>query len=297
MTQFSGLFTAIVTPMTEIGEVNEEAFRQVLEFNIQAGAHGFWIAGGSGESILLEDDENRRIATMAVEQVAGRAVTIMHVGAPSTNRAAKLAEHAASAGVDAVCCVPPYFYKVSDKEIVEHYRAVAAAADLPLFVYNIPHCTDIDITPDLMKALQDNVPQLQGLKHSSPNFHNIRVFSEMGLSCFTGSCLLMLPALTIGACGCVDGPPTLAPECWVELWDAYQAGDLRRAEEVQRRAMEIFSVCVQHEYIASLKSAVGARMGVDMGSPRRPIPELTSEEHDDVRRLLDELQLPELTTT
>ena len=88
--------------MTPSHELNEEAFREVVEFNIQSGINGFWVAGGSGESVLLGDDENSRMAKIVTEQTNGRAKIIMHVGAPTTKRAAKMAENAAKAGVDMV---------------------------------------------------------------------------------------------------------------------------------------------------------------------------------------------------
>ena len=193
MTKFRGVFPAIITPMTPEGALNEAAFREVMEFNIQAGVHGFWVAGGTGESVLLDDDENMRIATIAADQSQGRIANIMHVGASTTGRAARLAEHAARAGVEAICCVPPFFYKPSDEAIVEHYRVVGAAGDLPLFVYNLPQATGTEIMPDLMKRIQDGVPQLTGLKHSALTFTNVREFAKMGLSCFVGNSALMLP--------------------------------------------------------------------------------------------------------
>ena len=132
-----------------------------------------------------------------------------------------MAENAAKAGVESICCVPPFFYHQSDEAIVEHYRAVGAAANLPLFVYNLPQSTGVEITPELMQKIQDGVPQLKGLKHSALTFANVRAFNKMGLSCLIGNGFLMLPALTIGATGCVDGPPNVAPELWVEIWNAY----------------------------------------------------------------------------
>ena len=130
MSRFRGIFPAIITPMTPDGGLNEAAFREVMEFNIQAGVDGFWVAGGTGESILLTDEENRRIADISADQNRGRIKNIMHVGAATTVRSAALAEHAAKAGVEAICCVPPFFYGFTDEQIVEHYRVVGAAADL-----------------------------------------------------------------------------------------------------------------------------------------------------------------------
>ena len=141
MSQFRGLFPAMITPFTATGELNEEGLRTSLEFNIQAGAHGFWLAGGTGESVFLSDEENRRVAEIAADQNRGRVANIMHVGTPTTARTIALAEHAASVGMEAICCVPPFFYVPSDDQVVEYYKAVGAAADLPLFVYNLPQAT------------------------------------------------------------------------------------------------------------------------------------------------------------
>ena len=181
MTAYEGIFPAIATPMSSDGTLNETAFREVMEFNIQAGVGGFWVAGGNGESVLLSDEENMRIAEIASDQNRGRINNIMHVGAPTTERAVKLAEHAAKAGAEAICCVPPFFYRQTDEAIVEHYKAVAAAADLPFYVYNLPQSTGVEITVELMQKIQDGVPQLAGLKHSSINFANVREWVKLAL--------------------------------------------------------------------------------------------------------------------
>jgi dihydrodipicolinate synthase/N-acetylneuraminate lyase len=291
MANFKGIFPAIITPMTQEGALNEAAFREVIEFNIQAGVHGFWIAGGTGESVLLDDDENMRIAEIAANQSRGRVNNIMHVGAATTKRAAALAENAARAGVESICCVPPFFYRQTDEAIVEHYRVVGAAADLPLMVYNLPHSTGVEITPDLMGKIQDRVPQLAGLKHSAVTFPNVRAFSKMGLSCLIGNSMLMLPALTIGASGCVDGPPNAAPELWVEIWNAYEAGDLDRAEAAQEKASDVSLVVREFGMHATLKALLSERLGIDCGAPRLPTPPLTSEQRSIVLKRAEEIGL------
>lgn len=274
---FIGVVPALITPMTAAGALHEEALRQVMEFNIEAGVHGFWVAGGTGESILLSDEENRRIAEIAADQNKGRIKNIMHVGAPTTERAVALAHHAAAVGVEAICCVPPFFYRRTDEEIVAHYQAVADAAGLPLFVYNLPSATRVEITPALMEKIQRAVPQAIGLKHSAENQMHVRTFARMGLACFTGNCRLMLPALTIGAIGCVDGPPCVAPELWVDIWNAYGQGDLRRAQEAQEQVwlfVEALLAC-GGTYHALAKAALSLRLGIDCGAARLPAAPLT----------------------
>ena len=291
MPEFKGIFPAIITPMTRDGALNEAAFRQVMEFNIQAGVQGFWVAGGTGESVLLEDEENRRIAEIAADQSQGRIVNIMHVGAPTTLRAARLAEHAAKAGVEAICCVPPFFYRQSDEAVVEHYRVVAAAANLPFFVYNLPQSTNVEIAPELMAKIQEKVPQLAGLKHSAPYMGYVRNFAQMGLACLIGNCRLMLPALTIGATGCVDGPPNLAPERWVALWRAYQAGDLAKAQAAQEHASQVADLAPPFKFHATAKAVLSARLGIDCGEPRQPGQPLTASEQADLMGKIRKLGL------
>ena len=139
--EFRGLFPAVITPFTAEGDVNEEAFRRVLEFNIQGGVNGFWVCGGTGESVLLEPDEVTRMAEIAVDQVRGRAKLIIHVGAITTRKATDLAKRVHRTGADAICAVPPFFYRTTRQAIVDHYRTVADAGDLPFFLYNLPDAT------------------------------------------------------------------------------------------------------------------------------------------------------------
>ena len=292
--RFEGLFPAAITPMDGEGRLDERALERVLEFNLQAGVQGFWLAGGTSESVLLDDEENMRVASLAAAQMAGRAASIMHVGTPTTRRSVRLAEHAARAGADAVCCVPPLFYSRSEDEIVEHYRAVGAAAGRPLFLYNLPGMTGVEITVDLARRIRDEVPQLAGLKHSSANQPVVHDFAEMGLRCFIGNCMSMLPAMSIGAVGCVDGPPLIEPAVWLEIRDAYRKGDLSRAEAAQRRARGLVQAVFAlggDRYIASIKAVMSHRLGVDCGDPRLPGRPLTGEERRQVVETAESLGL------
>ncbi len=298
MSRFEGVVPALITPMTADGEIHEEALRQVMEFNIQAGVTGFWVAGGTGESILLDDAENMRIAEIAADQNQGRIQNIHHVGAPSTRSAAQMAEHAAKAGVEAICCVPPFFYLQDRAGIVEHYRIVAAAADLPFFCYNVPQMTNQEITLDLMQAIQERVPQLQGLKHSAPNLQLAGAFADMGLDVLIGNSALFLPALSLGATGCVDGPPNVAPELWVEIFAAFQAGDIARAQTAQQRATALtdFMRSFGHRFHATAKAILSERLGMDCGGPRGPSQPLSAAQRERLQTELADFALPAVPT-
>tara|TARA_Y100001001_G_scaffold121617_1_gene119711 strand:+ start:285 stop:1190 length:906 start_codon:yes stop_codon:yes gene_type:complete len=289
MAAYEGIFPAIVTPMSSDGTLNEAAFREVMEFNIQAGVGGFWVAGGNGESVLLSDEENMRIAEIASDQNRGRINNIMHVGAPTTERAVKLAEHAAKAGAEAICCVPPFFYRQTDEAIVEHYKAVAASADLPFYVYNLPQSTGVEITVELMQKIQDGVPQLAGLKHSSINFANVREWVKMDLKCFIGSSMLMVPALSMGAIGCIDGPPCAAPELWVNIWKCWQAGNIDEAMNAQKKASSFTEIMREAGVHSGTKAVLTERLGIDCGSGRLPNPPLEGKRRENILQRVADL--------
>ena len=291
MGRFHGVYTALITPMTADHALNEDAFGEVVEFNVRAGIDGFWVAGGSGESVLLDDSENNRIADLVVDRCAGRAKTIMHVGAPTTRRAAAMAEHAARAGVDAICCVPPFFYGQTDAAVAEHYRVVAGAADLPFFAYNLPSATGIEIAPPLMEKIRDRVPQLAGLKHSALNFGHVRPFVAMGLDCFIGRANWTLAALSMGAVGVVDGWPGIAPEYWTELRDAFAAGDMDRARAAQDKGIAVVDFFEIGHFHPVLKAAIGYRTGIDCGTPRPPGAPLSADQDRELRRRMTALGL------
>ena len=270
MSEFEGVVPALITPMDREGELDDQALRRVIEFNVQSGVHGMWMAGGTGESVLLSDEENGRIAEVAVDQVQGRSKIIMHVGAPTTARAVKMATVAARFGVDAICCVPPFFYPPSEEEAIEHFRLVASAASLPFFAYNLPDCTGFTVTPEFVAKARDRVPELIGLKHSSHNLYHLREFTKVGLTCFMGSGQMMLPAMALGAVGCIDGPLCMAPELWLEIWNAVHDKDLDRAARAQEHASEIVDLVWKYGNPRVEKAVLSWRLGIDCGDPRPP---------------------------
>ena len=289
MSDFHGVVPALVTPFDSSGEFNETAYRQLMEHGIKAGADGFWITGGTGESVLLSEDEVIRIAQVSADQSGGRAKSIVHVGALTTAAAVRMARGARQAGVDAISCVPPFFYRPSDQAVVDHYRAVAEAADLPFFVYNQPKYTQVEITPSLMEMLVRAVPQLAGVKHSAPDFHNIRRFSAMGIAVFTGSGSLCLPALAAGAVGVVDGPLTVAPEIWVDMYRAHREGDMQQAQALQEQGRRLIELVGRFGMQAACKILAGVRFGIDCGVPRLPMPALTDAQQSELLQLAGEI--------
>lgn len=292
---FKGVFPAPPTPLTQDGRVHEQALRALLEDNMAHGAHGFWMAGTTGEGPILTEDQRDAVARISSETCRGRALVIMHVGAISTASAVKAARNARAAGCDAVCCLPPFFFPSSERSRIEHYKAVAeAAGDLPFFVYNLPQLTQVETVPALMEKFVREIPTLKGLKHSAPNFSDIRVFADMGLTVFSGNGAFPLPALTMGAVGSIDAPLALAPWHYAELFNAWEAGDMARAQALQNGVRPYVDLVWMFGAPAHVcKAVLSARLGIDCGRPIAPVNSLNADETRAVLRVAQTLGLTE----
>ncbi len=122
--EFEGVYPAIITPLDETNKFKEEEFRKVVEFNIQAGVHGFWVSGGTGESVYVNPEDIKKVIKSAVNQSNDRAKIIAHVGSLTTKISQDLAYSAAESGAHAICAVPPFFYEPSIDTIINHYKAI-----------------------------------------------------------------------------------------------------------------------------------------------------------------------------
>ncbi|PWT76618.1 MAG: hypothetical protein C5B46_00855 [Proteobacteria bacterium] len=291
--EFKGVFPAPPTPVTSDGRVHEKALRALLEDNIAHGANGFWMAGSTGEGPILTDEQRDTVARVSAEVCAGRALVIMHVGAMSTASAVKAAKTAREAGCAGVCCLPPLFFPSTDRSRIDYYKAVAdAGGDLPFFVYNLPQLTQVEILPAFMEQLVREIPTLRGLKHSAPNFAHIRVFADMGLMCFSGNGALPLPALTMGAVGTIDAPLALAPWHYAELYRAWDAGDMARAQALQDSVRTYVDLVWMFNAFADVcKVVLSQRLGIDCGRSIPPVNRLNDEQRREVLRVADSLGL------
>jgi len=289
--EFKGVFPAPPTPTTEDGRIHEKGLRALLEDNIAHGVHGFWMAGTTGEGPILTDEQRDAVTRISAEVCKGRALSIMHVGEISTASAVKAAKTARQVGCDAVCCLPPFFFPSSERSRIDHYKAVAdAAGDLPFFVYNLPQLTQVETVPALMEKFVRAIPTLKGLKHSAPNFTDIRVFADMGLTCFSGNGAFPLPALTMGAVGTIDAPLSLAPWHYVALYNAWKSGDSARAQQLQDQIRQFIDLVWMFGAPPDVcKVVLSARLGVDCGRSIPPVNRLTEDERREVLRVAESL--------
>lgn len=289
-----GILPALLTPMDGEGaSVNHAALRRLVEFHIQSGVSGFFVCGGTGEGLLLAPAEREAVLETVVDAAGGRAKLIAHVGALDTGTAQRLAAHAAGLGVDAVAAVPPVYFRVDDDALLEHYRLIGeAAGGAPVYVYNIPSATGVEITARTMARLV-SLPAVRGIKYSSYNLYDMRNIVELApgeISVLSGFDEICLAGLCMGAHGAIGSTYNVLPATFAALYRAVRAGDLAEAQELQFRANRVIKALLTVPLIAGLK-AVLASWGYDCGAPRRPQRPLAAGERE---RLLEAVAAAEL---
>ena len=288
MKKLSGIYPAIVTPFDENGSFNPAAMRRIVRHQLDAGVDGFYVCGGTGEGLLLTQEERQATLECVLDEVSGRAGVIAHVGAFQTAETLALARHANETGVEAIAALPPaYFYKPDDLGLVRYYTAVAEASSVPLLIYNIPQRTGIAMTRELFDQLVE-LPNVIGMKDSSGDIESLRVFLSRGtdLVIFEGADRVVLPALQAGAHGGIGASYNMMPQLFVELWRAFRAQDMEAATKTQSHINQLIDALLVVDLFAGLKQTL-AWMGLECGAARTPNRPLTQEETEKLRRSLD----------
>lgn len=274
-----GILPALLTPMSADGtEVNYETLPALVEFLLANGADGFFVCGGSGEGLLLSLEERRRVLETVVNQVQGRAVIIAHIGALATQDAQALAAHAETLHVDAVAAVPPVYFRVDDDALYEHYRLIAAAApDTPLWVYQIPSATGVNINVAKMSRLL-TIDNVAGIKYSSYDLYDMANILALpqGVNVLSGFDEVLVAALSMGAHGAIGSTYNVLPATFSRIYRAARSGDWATAQALQQRANRVIQALLTVPLISGMK-AILSEQGYACGGPRRPLPPLDEE--------------------
>lgn len=290
-----GLNTAIFTPFDDSGSVDLGRLEALLNWQLEKGVTGFFVCGSTGEGLYLTCEERKLMSRAAVEIVAGRGAVMVHVGSTTTAQSVELARHAQEVGADAVSSIAPVYYQVGFEATLGHYKAIGSATDLPFFVYHIPHLTGAVLTPESAGRLLE-VPNLAGLKFTDPALHLMQwvyEFTGRQLTMLSGPDELHLPALTMGAHGAIGTTYNLLPGAFARLREAFFAGDMQGAMDLQARCNRIIYVMLQFGAIPSFKFAMKL-IGRNCGDPRAPLPTLSPEQEKSLHQALRDAGFEEL---
>lgn len=279
--EIRGVIVPLLTPFTSDGEaLNESALSAHAEWLIGKGVHGLMPCGTTGEAPLLTVEERKQILEVVITTAGHRVPVIAHAGAATTRETIDLARHACAAGAEAISVVTPYYFRLPDQALIEHYCRVAEAVpEMPVFLYNIPQNTGNTLTCATTEAILARCPNVIGIKDSAGNLDALVSFVGLGGGAFQvvcGSDSLVLPALKAGARASVSGNANVFPEVVVGIFEAFWAGDATRARRQQELLDFAREAMGSGGNLALLKAMADLRGG-RMGGVRPPLAQVSPE--------------------
>ena len=285
------VLTAAVTPFDSSGAVDYDGYRELCAFLVANGSDGVVVNGTTGEASTLSEEERTGLIRAAVESIGERASVVAGTGTNSTEHSIHLTEQAQAAGADAVLVVTPYYNKPPQRGIVAHFKAVAAATELPVVVYNIPGRCVVNIEPETMAELAE-IPNVKAVKQSNADLDQARRIVELGLDLYAGDDNLVLPFVELGGLGGVCVHTHVVGPQVKEMIGLFRAGDVdaaRRLDEELAAAYELIGVVTGP---IQIKAALNL-LGHDVGGVRLPLVEASEDEVAEIRSCLERLRLLE----
>lgn len=293
-TDIKGIIPPVVTPMNPEDEsVNIPELRNQIERQIAGGVHGIFPSGTNGEAYALSLKEREEILEAAIDQAKGRVPVYAGTGCISTRDTVYLSRRAEAMGADALSIITPSFALASQKELCDHYCAVAKCVSIPIVLYNIPARTGNRLLPETVARLAKDVDVIMGAKDSSGDFENLKAYIELtrdvgkGFAVLAGNDGNILPCLKAGGAGGVAGRANLYPRTVASIYDFFASGNLEKAQEAQDAIVSIQRVFKFGNPNTIIKKAV-ALMGFPVGGCRRPFDYLCGEGVEELRKVLEE---------
>lgn len=291
MQDMSGFFVAAITPLDEMGRLNEDALYKLMDKTIAEGATGFLIGGSSAECPMLSRDE-RMEGLRAAANYPGRKNTklMASVASISTDEAILYALAAKELGYDCMISTVPYYYKFGMKAIADYFRALHAACDLPLFLYNFPGNTGVELDiyhPDIREILTDGT--IAGIKQTSLNLAQMERIHTLNpdLLIYGGYDEVYLGARILGADGAIGSTFNFTLPLFTQIEAAYKALDIPKAQALQVRANNIMEALVQNSLFPSIKHILTTQ-GIECGGCKAPFPTLTDAQKAYIEKVVAE---------
>ncbi len=290
---FGRMITAMVTPFDEHLKIDFKAVEAVVEHLIKTGTTSLIVAGTTGESPTLADDEKEALLKAVIAASNKRVKVIMGTGTNDTAKSIKATKHAESLGADGALVVAPYYNKPNQAGLLAHFSAIAQSSNLPLIVYNIPARTGINISAETMITLSKNEKTIHALKDSTGNVEqssDVAAAARPDFLVYSGDDNLTLPFLSIGASGVISVASHVIGRQILAMQDAFFAGKLDGARELHYKCMPMFKGLFQAPNPTCVKYAL-FKLGLCTEHLRLPLVPLDSSQRQAMDSLIDSYKL------
>lgn len=286
---WEGIYPAVLTPFTKEGEIDFEMFTRNTEAQIKAGVHGIILAGTLGEASALETEEKFELLKYAKKITQDRIPVILNLSENTTKNAVHFAQKAKELGADGLMLLPPMRYKADSREVVEYFKAVATATDLPILIYNNPVDYGIYVTLEMFDELIE-YPTIQAVKESTRDLANVtRMINRFGkrIKILGGVDTICLETLMLGADGLVAGLVDAFPNETMAMYNFVKAGEYDKAVAIYRWFMPLLELDIHPKLIQYIKLAATAE-GISNPYVRAPRLELQGEEAEKIQKIIEE---------
>ncbi len=288
---FSGSFTAIVTPLKN-NKVDYDAYKKLIEMQVEAGITGIVPCGSTGESATLSHEEHDEVIKKAVEFSNGRLKVIAGTGSNSTAEAIRLSKHAQEVGCDGVLLVAPYYNKPTQKGLYLHYKEIAKAINLPIVLYNIQGRSAVNIEPKTIAQLAKDCKNIVAVKEASGSLDQmsqIRMLApEMDL--ISGDDALTVPIMAIGGTGVISVLSNICPKIVADLVNVMLKKDLDKANEIAFKWLPLIKAMFMETNPIPVKAAM-AMMGLCSDEMRLPMCAMSDDHINDLKTILKKYSL------
>lgn len=271
-TIFTGMATAIVTPMHTDGSIDYEALGRFVEFQIGSGINGLVVMGTTGENATIEPEDQKKVIAYTVEKVAGRVPVIAGTGTNNTEHVLHNTRNACQVGADAVLVVTPYYNKATQNGLVTHFTAVADESTLPVILYNVPSRTGCNLLPKTVAKLSEH-PNIAAIKEATGSLAQmIEIMHLCGdkIDVYSGEDGLTVPMMAMGAKGTISVLSNVAPRQSVAMTDACLRGDYAAAAKMQCDLLPLINALFSEVNPIPAKAATAA-MGFGADALRLPL--------------------------
>ena len=288
---FKGAITAIVTPFKN-GRLDEEAYRELIEFQIKGGIQGIVPCGTTGESPTLSHAEHKRVVETCIDQVKKRVVVIAGSGSNNTAEAVELTQHAQAAGADAALMITPYYNKPTQEGLYQHYKTVASQTKIPIVVYNVPGRTSVNLLPETMARLA-GIPHIVGLKDATGDLKQGSKTLELcgdKITVLSGDDFTTLPLMCVGGMGVISVVSNVAPADMAGMCNAFFKGDLAKAKALHYKMWPLMEAMFFETNPVPVKTAVKL-MGKITGEVRQPLCPMSAANEDKLRQVMQKYGL------
>lgn len=291
--KLQGALTALVTPFKN-GHVDEDAYRELIEWQITEGIDGLVPCGTTGESATLSHEEHEQVVRICIEQAKGRVPVLAGAGSNNTAEAIGLAQACKDAGADGILLITPYYNKPTQEGLVAHFKAVTQAVPIPTVVYNVPGRTSVNIQPATMARLYKEIPEIIGVKEATADLTQISAILELvnddDFILLSGDDFTIIPTMSIGGKGVISVISNVVPKATAKLCSSYMAGDLATAKKLHYELGPLCRACFVETNPVPAKIAL-ALMGKMTEEMRLPLVNLQPASLEKLKKVLIDMSL------